>query len=100
MKPRFWNFIIRMASILMHPDRITRFYIEKDGPRLTQSSKFRAAFPLTIVNIPTLAPLEADELFVADATEARNAPTRLASRVFRNTWFSVRAMNLMPLQAT
>jgi hypothetical protein len=39
------------------------------------------------VNIPTLAPLEADEQFVADATEARNAPTRLASRVFRNTWF-------------
>jgi hypothetical protein len=75
-----------VASILMHPDRLTRFYIEKDGHRLTQSSKFRSAFPITIVNIPTLAPLEADEQFVADATEARNAPTRLASRVFRNTW--------------
>ena len=75
-----------VATILLHPDRLTRFYVEKEGRRLTQSSKFRNAFPITIVNIPTLAPLEADELYVADATQARNAPTRLASRVFRNIW--------------
>ena len=75
-----------VAFILLHPERATRFYIDKDGARFPKSLKFRNAFPLTIVNIPTLAPLEADESYVVDATEARNAPTRLASRVFRNTW--------------
>jgi hypothetical protein len=38
------------------------------------------------VIIPTLAPLEADEVLVQQATVQRNATTRLASRHLRNFW--------------
>ena len=51
-----------------------------------KSSIFRAAFPITIINIPTLSPLEAEEPLVAESTENRNITMRLASRVFRNFW--------------
>jgi AAA domain, putative AbiEii toxin, Type IV TA system len=74
------------AVILLHPDRLTRFFIETLGPRLTKSQKFRNAFPVDLVIIPTLAPLEADESLVEEATQQRNSTTRLASRVFRNFW--------------
>lgn len=74
------------AIIRLHPERQTKFYIDAAGPRLTTSSKFRRAFPVELVIVPTLAPLEAEEQWVQDATVQRNATTRLASRVLRNIW--------------
>jgi AAA domain, putative AbiEii toxin, Type IV TA system len=74
------------AIIRVHPERQTLFYIDFPGGRLTTSSKFRKAFPIDLVIIPTLAPLEADELLVQPATVQRNATTRLASRHLRNFW--------------
>lgn len=74
------------AIIRIHQDRQTRFYIDRNGARFTTSTKFRNAFPVDIVIVPTLAPLEADEPCVADATVAKNRRNRLASRVLRNIW--------------
>jgi AAA domain, putative AbiEii toxin, Type IV TA system len=74
------------AVIRLHPDRATRFYIDNGGGRLTTSSKFRASFPIDLVIVPTLAPLEAEERWVEDRTVRANATTRLASRVLRNIW--------------
>ena len=74
------------AATRMHPDRPAKFYIDAGFPKLTSSSKFRAAFPVDLVIVPTLAPLEADELYVQDETARRNSTTRLASRVLRNIW--------------
>jgi hypothetical protein len=71
------------AIIRLHPERQTRFYID-GGNRLTTSSKFRRAFPIDLVIIPTLAPLEAEEPWVRDDTVQRNATTRLASAPSRS----------------
>ena len=74
------------AVILLHPDRSTRFYIDAPGGTPNTSSKFRKMLGVDIVIVPTLAPLEADENYVADETVRRNSTTRLASRVLRNIW--------------
>ncbi len=74
------------AIIPLHPSRATRFYIDTGGKRLMTRSKFAAAFPLSLIIVPTLAPLEADEPYVSDETVQRNAATRLATRNFRNIW--------------
>lgn len=75
------------AVVLLHPERITRFFVENTTGRTATSSYFRASFPINFVNIPTLSPLEVDEKVVEEETLRRNTPTRLASRVFRNYWF-------------
>ena len=74
------------AVLRLHPDRITRFYIDMGGARLPTSSRFRSAFEVDLVIVPTLTPLEIDEQYVQDDTVRRNAGTRLASRVLRNIW--------------
>jgi predicted ATPase len=74
------------AVIRLHPERQTKFYLDGGGPRFKTSSKFRDAFPVDLVIVPTLAPLEADEPYVIDQTVQRNATGRLASRVLRNIW--------------
>jgi hypothetical protein len=73
------------AYIRLNPDRPTKFYLDVGG-RPSTSSKFRRAFPIDLIIIPTLAPLEAEEVWVRDETVQRNATTRLASRVLRNIW--------------
>jgi hypothetical protein len=74
------------AVILLNPTRLTRFYIDAGGNRFTTGSKFRGAFPLELVIIPTLSPLEPEERWVEDATVQKNKNGRLASRVLRNIW--------------
>ena len=76
----------KQAIIRMHPDRLTRFYIDMGGPRLTTSSTFRSAFAVKFVIVPTLSALEAEELHVSDETVQRNRVSKLASRVLRNVW--------------
>ena len=46
-----------------------------------------AAFPLKLVVIPTLGPLEENEPHFLDETVRRNETTRLAHRNFRNIWY-------------
>lgn len=82
----FWSTDKTRAVIRLHPNRSVRFYVDKNGSRLNSSAKFRSAFPVDIVTVPTLAPLEVEEEWVQDATVQRNASTRLASRVLRNIW--------------
>jgi hypothetical protein len=74
------------AVLRLHPERITRFYIDVGGARLPTSSRFRSAVDIDLVIVPTLAPLEIDEQYVHDDTVRRNAGTRLASLVLRNIW--------------
>lgn len=47
---------------------------------------FRKEFPIEVIVVPTLAPLEPEEQHVTDQTVARNLGTKLLSRTFRNTW--------------
>jgi predicted ATP-dependent endonuclease of OLD family len=84
----FWLKNKARAVIRLHPDHQTRFYIDKNQSRLTTSSKFRNAFPVDLVIVPTLAPLEVEEPLVSTDTVQRNERTRLASRVLRNIWLS------------
>lgn len=79
------------VAIRLHPNRPTRFYIDAGAKWLATSSKFRSAFPVDLVIVPALAPLEAQEEYVTDETVKRNASTRLASRVLRNFWFRASA---------
>ncbi|KAF0117061.1 MAG: hypothetical protein FD163_1400 [Hyphomonadaceae bacterium] len=76
-----------VAVIRLNPDRQTKFYIDSEGRRFSSSEKFRAAFPVSFVIVPTLAPLEAKEVYVTDETVAKNRSTRLAARSFRNIWY-------------
>jgi hypothetical protein len=73
-------------TVRLHPERQTKFYINAQVGYLNTSSKFRNAFPINLVIVPTLAPLEADEKYVEDITVQRNSTTRLSSRVLRNIW--------------
>jgi hypothetical protein len=66
-----------VASIHLHPERQTLFYIRNNERRLNTSTAFRRAFPIDIVIVPTLAPLEAEEFYVEDETVKRNAATSL-----------------------
>ncbi|WP_376096487.1 ATP-dependent endonuclease [Roseomonas sp. CCTCC AB2023176] len=73
--------------VLLHPDRVVRYYLDASQALPRDVRKFRDAFPISFVIVPTLAPLEIDERYVQDQTVQRNAATRLASRVFRNIWY-------------
>jgi len=84
----FWLEDGTRAVIRLHPERQTRFYIDKNQARLMTSSKFRSAFPIDLIIVPTLAPLEVEEPIVERETVQRNERTRLASRVLRNIWLS------------
>ena len=74
------------AIIRLHPDRNVRFYIRSLGKSPKTGSAFQRMFPLDIVVVPTLSPLEQDERWVEDETVRKNAKTRLASRHLRNSW--------------
>lgn len=53
---------------------------------IRSAGAFRAAYPLDIVVVPVLGPLEHDEPLVQEETLNRNLSTHLASRHFRNYW--------------
>ncbi|WP_081812196.1 ATP-dependent nuclease [Hyphomonas chukchiensis] len=75
------------AILLLHPERTVRFFID-NGKRLSTSKKFRDAFPVELIVVPTLSPLEAEEIIVRAETVQRNRGTRLAARNFRNIWLA------------
>ena len=72
-------------TIRLNSARQTRVYLNSSVPRT--SSTFRRAFPVDLVLVPPLAPLEEEESYIQDETINRNISTRLSSRYFRNIWF-------------
>lgn len=72
--------------ILLHHDRPLRASLltTQRPPRTIR--QFQTCFPLDIIVVPTLGPLDENELYVQDETVQRNQHTRLARRNFRNIW--------------
>ena len=63
-----------------------QLYLKSDVSPQKNSSFLRNQFPLDIVIVPTLSPLEQNEELVQQATVEKNRYSRLASRNFRNFW--------------
>jgi hypothetical protein len=74
------------AYIDIDPSLSVQFFVDANGRRLQTSAKIREAFPIDLVIVPTLSPLESDEILVQPETVRRNRNTRLAARTFRNIW--------------
>ena len=74
------------AHIRLATDRTLRFFIDSNGRRFSTSKQFRDAFPVDLIVVPTLAPLESEEVLLQAETVRRNRATRLAARSFRNIW--------------
>lgn len=74
------------AHIRLAADRTLRFFIDCNGRRFSTSKQFRDAFPVDLIVVPTLAPLESEEALIQAETVRRNRTTRLAARSFRNIW--------------
>ncbi|MHA3980887.1 ATP-dependent nuclease [Halovulum sp. GXIMD14794] len=70
--------------ILLHPDRPIRAFLISDGPLPRTISAFRRLFPLTLVVVPTLGPVEENEQYLTDKTISGSENTRTAHRHLRN----------------
>lgn len=72
--------------IKMDPEHDLECYLFSDVPAQKGAQYLRNQFPLDIVVVPTLGPLEQNEELVRLETIERNRFSRLASRNFRNFW--------------
>ncbi|WP_434287420.1 ATP-dependent nuclease [Celeribacter sp. SCSIO 80788] len=72
--------------IKLNPDADLECYLVSDTPAQKGSQYLKSQFPLDIVVVPTLSPLEQNEEVVRFETVERNRFGRLASRNFRNFW--------------
>ena len=70
----------------LHPDDDLECYLASDVPAQKSSQFLKSQFPLEIVVVPTLSPLEQNEEMVQVETIEKNRWGRLASRNFRNYW--------------
>lgn len=61
-------------------------FLDADGVARKSASFLKEKFPLKLVIVPTLSPLEQNEELVLRETVERNRYGRLASRNFRNFW--------------
>lgn len=74
-------------KIELHPSRPAIGYLVVSSGKLPSSLKeFRAAFPLDLVIVPTLAPFEENEPKIEESRVKSVMKSRLASRNFRNIW--------------
>jgi len=73
--------------IRLHPEQKAQAALVAENTLPATPKQFQRAFPLDLVCVPTLAPLETDEQYVTDETVNRNTGTRLAYRNFRNYWY-------------
>jgi hypothetical protein len=69
------------------PDGDVECYLVADIRVQRSTGVLKRAFPLDIVVVPTLSPLEQNEEFVTEETVERNRFGRLASRSFRTFWY-------------
>ena len=74
------------AIFLINPERPTRFYIEKQLKQPLTARGYKSAFPVDLLIVPTLGPLELNEKLRKIDTIEKNIGTRIASRNFRNIW--------------
>lgn len=72
--------------IILDPSYDLECYLVSDTRAQKGSTYLRNQFPLEIVVVPTLSPLEQNEEVVQHETIERNRFGRLASRNFRNFW--------------
>lgn len=70
--------------ILLHPDQPIRAFLISDGPVPRTTSAFRRQFPLNLVVVPTLGPVEENEHYLTDKTISSSENTRTAHRHLRN----------------
>lgn len=75
------------AHLRLSNDRMVRFFIDAGGRRLSTSKQFGQAFPVKLIVVPTLSPLESEEPLFQEQTVRGNRTTRLAARNFRNIWY-------------
>lgn len=69
------------------PDGDVECYLVSDVRVQRSAGVLKRAFPLDIVVVPTLSPLEQNEELVTEETVERNRFGRLASRSFRTFWY-------------
>ncbi|MGM5056351.1 ATP-dependent nuclease [Rhizobium sp. 862_C5_N1_2] len=69
------------------PDGDVECWLVSDMRVQRSASYLKKAFPLDIVVVPTLSPLEQNEELVTEVTAERNRFGRLASRSFRTFWY-------------
>lgn len=70
--------------ILLHPDHPIRAYLLTEGPVPRTTAAFRRQFPLSLVVVPTLGPVEENEFYLTDKTISSSENTRTAHRHLRN----------------
>ncbi|MBO9444453.1 ATP-binding protein [Ruegeria sp. R14_0] len=73
-------------KVLLPNDGPLECYLKTDLQPRKNTQFLRDQFPLNLVIVPTLSPLEQNEELVLQETVERNRYGRLASRNFRNFW--------------
>ncbi|KQR30248.1 hypothetical protein ASF91_15680 [Rhizobium sp. Leaf155] len=74
-------------KLIIPPDGDVEAFLVADERAHRSAGYLKAAFPLDIVVVPTLSPLEQNEELVTEETVASNRFSRLASRSFRTYWY-------------
>ncbi len=72
--------------LLISNDGPVECYLKTDLSPKKNTSFLQSQFPLDLVIVPTLSPLEQNEELVQQETVDRNRYSRLSSRNFRNFW--------------
>ncbi|OWJ71416.1 hypothetical protein CDV50_10080 [Haematobacter massiliensis] len=70
--------------IILHPDHPIKAYLLADGPPPRTTAAFQRQFPLSLVVVPTLGPVEEREHYLTDKTISSSENTRTAHRHLRN----------------
>ncbi|WP_426228035.1 ATP-dependent nuclease [Pararhizobium sp. DWP3-4] len=75
------------AIIVIRRDEQVQFILDGGGPRINSIAKFQKYFPLELTIVPTLGPLEREEVYVQDDTIKKSISRKTSSRHFRNVWY-------------
>lgn len=70
--------------IILHPDHPIKAYLLTEGPLPRTTAAFQRQFPLSLVVVPTLGPVEECEHYLTDKTISSSENTRTAHRHLRN----------------
>ncbi|MGQ2909434.1 MAG: ATP-dependent nuclease [Aliihoeflea sp.] len=70
--------------IILHPDYPIKAYLLTEGPLPRTTAAFQRQFPLSLVVVPTLGPVEEREYYLTDKTISSSENTRTAHRHLRN----------------
>lgn len=91
-----WNYSDNPASVrislmngsqfvvILHPDHPIKAYLLTEGPLPRTTAAFKRQFPLSLVVVPTLGPVEEREYYLTDKTISSSENTRTAHRHLRN----------------